>query len=656
MRFVPAAALLIGSAAILLAATAIRAHLLGSSSSPRALDEPRTFDPLSKPLGPHAANAIVIALGLATFLVPVAIVGRALESFDAGLIGFALVAVLLLSLATRARSLEENTQERSIAVPILVIAALYTFLALRYQMHDEHALFGHKSMVEQLRRGLYPIHLTPMPDHEARYHVGFDLLAGALARAFDLGSDLSIDLVTIGLALVISVAAAGIVEDAGEPRAAPFAAIAIHLGAGLAFLLLAGTPGRHPRCLLQYHHPTCGVELFPTPLLNVFQHPVSLGVPLWLALLLVARRVVLGGRERRSRWVFAAAIVALGPAVAIGQVVYAVLGVLSLLATGVWLTLTSERSRRADRASGVLALIAAFGLALALSRAQGGMLAPSSIIEPNVIVRRPVVGFPADVGVLEILRYHTINLGMGFVALPVFLFVFVRRRSFVGLGLLSFAIGGILVAQLFTYSRSWDIVKFPSASAFALTLCFVIVLDGPLVDRGFPVSYVRRTLRAGLLGSGLVAAVFLIFPLRPELRPYELGSFEPDPLVKRSIDALWANGYDAKTLVYAQSNIAQQLAVFGGVSVTTDDYDLQTQGIRGDLLARRRALAERIRATMDPKALEELRVSFVLLSREELDNLGAVARTALEGAGFEVSARTGDGDPRRERVLYRVLR
>ena len=72
------------------------------------------------------------------------------------------------------------------------------------------------------------------------------------------------------------------VSALGATKRAPFAASAIHFGAGLAWLMLAGVPGRHPRCLVQYHHPSCSAELFPTPFLNVFQHPVSAGVPLFL--------------------------------------------------------------------------------------------------------------------------------------------------------------------------------------------------------------------------------------------------------------------------------------------------------------------------------------------------------------------------------------
>ncbi|MBI4821321.1 MAG: hypothetical protein HY791_33995 [Deltaproteobacteria bacterium] len=639
MRLLAAAFLLVGVAATVLAVSQLGRSLLARPD----------------PLGPHAARGVCAAVAVAMYLVPVPLVSRACASFDAGLLAFAATAIAGLALASRLPVRSATVTAPPPRAAILFIAGLYGFLAWRYQIHDEHALFGHKNMVEQLRHGSSPIHLAPMPTEEARYHIGFDLLAGALTRAFDFGSDLSIDLVTVGLALLISLLAAAVVEEMGAPKAAPFAAVAIHLGAGLAFALLAGTAGRHPRCLIQYHHPSCGVELFPTPLLNVFQHPVSAGVPLWLAMTIVAGRTIRS--DRSNRGVYVTMLVALLTSSAIAQFVYAVIGALAIaLAALVCVLLEKSERRRAMVGSGLVA--SALIVSAALARASGGMLAPSLIIDPNAVVRRVQLGFPEGVGLSGILFHHSVNLGIGFVTLPIIAVAILRRRGFVGLSLLGFACGGIVVPHVFMYTRSWDIVKFPSASAFALTLLVVAVLDAPLIARGLPLSLARRALRLSLLGSGVAAAVFLVFPLRGELKLYDTHPFRPDPLVERSIDEIWAAGYSPKRLVLAQSNVAQQLAVFGGLAVAATDYDFEALGVRAAVLSKRRSLIERAKQSLDRATLEELDVQFLVFSEEEIENLGSIAKKRLRSNDpeLELLATLPASAPNRVRHVWRVKR
>ncbi len=618
---------------------------------------------LASELPAYGVGAVAGGLAVGAFVGAVAIVGRAFRDFDAGLAGAAALGVVAWALLRRlpstspAEAPSSGGERLRHGLGLAFVAALYAFVAWKYQMHDEHAIFGHKSMVEQLRRGAYPIYLPPLPHQDARYHYGFDLLAGALARAFGLSSDASIDLVTVGLALLISQAAAAVVSGLGARRAAPFAVVAIHLGAGLAWLLLAGVPGRHPRCLLQYHHPSCGVELFPTPFLNVFQHPVSLGVPLWLVALLLAWRLMEGGVEGRRRLALALGLLALLPGLAVGQLVYFVLSSLALVAAIgaqlLWPPRGAERRAIAGRGA-VLGLVLALGLGLAWLA--GGMLTPSPVTDPNLVVRRAALGFPPGEGPGGVLWHHAVNLGLGFVLLPWFAILALRRRSLGALALLAFAVGGMLVPHGWNYVRSWDIVKFPSASAFALTLLVVAWVDAPLLGPGLLRAWLRRGTRALLLGSGVVAACFVAVPLAPEHKLYDDTPWALDPLVGQTIDWWRSRPYDRQELILAQSNVAPILSVFGGLSVVGGDYDFQALGIRGEILGRQRLLQARARASLDEDALDALGVRWLMYSVEELDNLGPAARARLEAPSGRLSlaASFPDDSPRRTRRIWRL--
>lgn len=626
--------------------------------------------------GALSAPPLAIALAIAAFLTTNGLAGRWAGRFDVGLGAAALSGVLGYLLARRLVPSSIHplpspplAVTARVALATISMGVLYAWLSAKYQMHDEHAIFGHKSMVEELRHGYYPPYPPPLPQIEAQYHYGFDVLAGALARALDLSSDLSIDLVTVFLAVFTSLAAAAIAAEHGARRSAPFAAAAIHLGAGLAVFLLAGEPGRHPRCLVQYHHPSCGVELFPTQLLNMFQHPVSLGVPLLLSLALVAPKITLTSPRGSSGAAGSAAAmcVVLLPGLSLGQGVYYGLGALALLAaTPIWLAAGALGARRGGEgvalgpiaralARVLLTLAAGHGLALLL----GGMFASSEMIEPGLFGRRSVLGFPENTPLLGILWHHTVNLGVGFVLLPVFVVLVLREPAGPAVQLLAFAAGGVLVPHLYGYARSWDIVKFPSAASFALVMLYVLLVDRRLAleDPEPALAWLRRLGRAMVLGTGLAAAAFITWPLEGDLRLYDDGRVSADPQVQRAIDWLHEHGYQKDALVWAQSNVAQELAVFGGISVVGEDTDLYYVGYRTRFFAEQRRWSAEVKATLSRRALEALRVGWIVLSDEELQNLGPSARAQLEAGveGLELAATLEDpGRPERRRRIWRV--
>ena len=622
-------------------------------------------------LPPFGATAVTFGLGIGLFLASCSVVGRFAQSFDAGLLAAAVAGLALWGVSRRGRSerpAAPRVGSRDVAIAVALVQvgvlALYAYLSWQYQMHDEHAVFGHKSMVEQLRRGAYPVYYPSLPGQEARYHYGFDVLAGALARGYGLSADVAIDVVGLGLVLFMGWAAAAVVADEGAERSAPLGVLAIHFGAGLAFLMLAGVDGRHPRCMTQYHHPTCQVELFPTQLLNVFQHPVAVGVPMFLVFVLLAPRLS-GVATRWSRCestlyahrsaLAMVAVVVLG-GLAVGQFVYFALGVLAALAA----LIVSRGLRR----SFVLTMFAVVVLGLGLAALEGGMLAYNPSIDPGLVAVRTVPGFPKGEGPAGILWHHAVNLGLGFLLLPVFVAVSLKRQRPQVTLLTAFAIGGILVAHIFVYTRSWDIVKFPSAASFALSLLYVAVVDDRLRAWAAVASSTRRVLAgwgrrfgaALLMGTGVTAAIFVTFPLDGSLRLYDVGRWRRDRLVGKTIDWWRSRDYASNEVIYAQSNIAKELSIFGGLSVVAQDADLYYMGVDRAVLQRQRTMAARLKMSLEPSALRALSVRWLMFSDEEIRNLGPAARRRLASPPDWLSvAATFEGPtPAKRRRIWRI--
>ena len=66
--------------------------------------------------------------------------------------------------------------------------------------------------------------------------------------------------------------------------------------------------------------------------------------------------------------------------------------------------------------------------------------------------------------------------------------------------------------------------------------------------------------------------------------------------IDRTIAWWRAGDYEPDQVILAQGNVAQQLAVFGGLSVVGSDYDLQALGVRADILRKKHRLGARARA------------------------------------------------------------
>ncbi len=604
--------------------------------------------------------AVALGLWVSTFLVVVAIVARAAGSFDAGLWAAAAVGTAWALASYRwAQPTEGGRADRRtylrFGIALVGLLLLYGYVSYNYQINDEHPVFGHLSMVEQLRRDVYPLYYPSQPMHEARYHYGFDIIAGSLARGYGLDADNAIDLVCLLMVLFMAFGAAAVAADADAVKSAPLAALAIHLGGGLAWLMLVWVPDRHPRCFAQYHHPSCKVELFPTPFLNVFQHPVSVGVPLFLvAVLLLPRSLHWPTVSHRKQYVgLAAGATILLAGTSVGQFVYYALGALAALAAFPVVLWRKGWASLAGPAVLLGVILVSFGLAYFM----GGMLAFNPTIDPSLVTLRAELGFPKETSLFGIGYHHAANLGLGFLLIPVFLVAALRDRRPPVVMLLAFSIGGILVAHLFIYSRSWDIVKFPSAASFALSLLYVLVIDRFLGRCKLPLQWVQRLGAVLILGAGSISALYLVVPLPGKLRLYSPGRWQGNPLVREVIQWMREHDYQSEQVIYALPNVARELSLFGGLSVVAQDSDMYYMGIRLNEMYRVQRLSKRIESMMNGSALRELQVHYIVISDEELPRLGRVARAQLNDTSrFEEVAAFEADKPEQTRRIFRVKR
>lgn len=594
--------------------------------------------------GPWAPLALAGAWAWGSILITVALVGRLSGLFLVGL-GAAVLVAALTAVLLRGRAYPHLRFERVDAPAWLALFATWAVharIAGLYQLHDEHALFGHKTILAQLRRGHFPPWFPPFPSHEASYHAGFDVLAAALGElGFEV--DLALDGATMLLVGFASLGAAALASEWGGRARAYRGILAVHLSAGLAWLVLAGTAA-HPRCLVQFHHPSCGVHLFPPPLFNLHQHPMAAGLGLFLALVLV-----LEGRPNRRFAAHELAFLVLGlGALGYAQVVFHVLLALSLLGLAVFLAV-SGRGRDAS----ILVGIAVAGHLVA--RAAGGLLLSHPEVDPTLLGWRPVAGWPEGASFAPTLRALWANLGLGGLAAGAGLAVGLSRRrpSWIVLGLTGMA--GVLVPQFFVYARSWDIQKFSTAAAYGLGLLTLAGLGPALASRGSWGRSVDRLFFPLVLGGGSLAAAFTTVPLAGELRLYEPTDRQVDPLVAEVIEFLHDRGAD-RELVLARSNVAEELASYGGLSLLAADGQFYTMGIRRFWDIRRDVAA--LERDLAPALLEKWNIRWIVYSNEELDALGPVARVRLEQAPeLERVLTVRDGQDHRDRHvwLYRPL-
>jgi hypothetical protein len=276
------------------------------------------------------------------------------------------------------------------------------------------------------------------------------------------------------------------------------------------------------------------------------------------------------------------------------------------------------------------------------------MLTRSALIEPGLI------GFGPHVHGL--LKFLFESLGVGLLLAPVFAAAALKSRSPIVVFLVAFAIGGILAVSLFHYRASGDMRKFPAASAYALSMLYVLVVDRALIEAPRAWRMVNHAGRMLLVLGGALTAAFLALPMKGAWEPYPgiHGAHPIAPDIQRAVGWLLEHGYEKHQIIYTASANVTDLAR-SGLSVSGEDWGIRTYGVKRSLFEHQHALLDVIGSSMSRDALRELGVSWILLSDEEMNALGPDAQRALkEDPNLILTARLQSEEPVRTRRIWSV--
>jgi hypothetical protein len=475
------------------------------------------------------------------------------------------------------------------AVAVLLGPVLYT------SKHDECLITGHVSIPAEMQNGIYPPRHLTFPRYELRYHYGVDLAAAAVSAVLGrLDVALTVHLLAL-LLWAYSFCLYWLVGERliGGRLAGPVTATCVLFAGGAPYFC-------HVTTTLDYFTSMCrrgGVWIVPPMASNFLQHPWSLGLPVFAALLLVwthrdgrspaspepgrnlsdGRRQVSGFAgawskpEGDGRWGWLL-LGLLACVLSLAQAVLFVCAVPSLVADA---SLRDRRvSPRALLQSGAWA-----AAVFVVARLLHGFFAPSAEPSQGRLEWHP---FWLDASASDWALWHLEGLGA---LLPLGIAgLFVLRRQRVLLGLLAF--GGLVVRDAFRYTPSWNIVKFAMVSQLALAILTAACVTAALA---------RPRLRvAGAVGLVASTAFGLAWPLSiAATHPptIEAGQCLPAPLTgaDAAAVALLRRRVSAGEAVF-RSERADAYAMRAGLPQQTWDWGTQGFGFSDGLYQERRAL------------------------------------------------------------------
>lgn len=431
---------------------------------------------------------LVPVLAAALWIVAVGLAARWTASFEMGLwIGMPALAVLSLAFRRRGPSPDVETPRPSPSRWMLASALLTVIpiavMAFGADFYDEEVPNGHLSILGQIANGEFPPSNVYFPDLPLRYHYGFDLVAAAGTALGHLPIPRAIDVTTVAC-WILAWCLAWLLGDRLAGRGTGgWTALGALLGGGalpLVALFSDAARGSFVERVADSAVKVAGVNLNPPVVSYFFQKPFAMGIPLALAVLLVAREPA--ERWGRRRHLLLAVLLA---ALSLVQAVL----FLGLLAT---LLVTELRERRfafAAFAAGTLATAVALGGLLFTPLAEGAEMG----------LRFQLWILHASPG--EVLLWHAASLGA---LLPVgawgFFLVPRRHRLFTAL----FVGGNLAVPLLVTYEQTWDIVKFVTVAALALGFLAGLVLAQLSARRSFGARLGLAALLVAVTAGGVI--------------------------------------------------------------------------------------------------------------------------------------------------------
>ena len=322
--------------------------------------------------------------------------------------------------------------------------------------HDETPYGTHFARIAHLQNGIYPPRYLYEPSLLQRYHHAFDLAGAIVTGLLRVRVDHAVDLLTLAFWPCMFLLLWRLGEHVGGKRAGAAVALTVCFAGG--WPALAWYWSKCGSCFIN--------ELWLSPpfISNFFQHPWSIGVPVFC--LVVLQRAALPQIVEQNPGL--GCLVCSLTLLSLSQVALFIPTVMALGLAELWnLVLYRDRLARS--------VIVSLGLSLLSAKLMGGFFASGpyppvgGIFDTGLMVR----DFSTLDAVLRQVQWNLASFGV----LPLFgivgLLCAKNQKAF----LIMLAALTLLIANLMRYKYSFDIVKFSGVSSIILALGSGIVLS-----------------------------------------------------------------------------------------------------------------------------------------------------------------------------------
>jgi len=491
-------------------------------------------------------------------------------------------------------------------IALLLAIAAIAGPEVRWSEHDECLVTGHVSLPLEIQNGIYPPRYSSFPQFEVRYHYAVDLAAAVASTLLGrLPMQPTVHLLAVALwgysFLLLWTLGESLI---GGAWAGPITGFGVLLAGGAPYFCRGLKP------LSLYLISDCGpggTWITPPLISNFLQHPWSLGIPIFVIILLLLPFL---HTEAGNPWWWATFSLLFAMLSLSQAVLFACL--LPTVVVAAWVA-GDRKLRRL-----VVLLVWAAGI-LVTARLMHGFFAPGLEPKAGSIEFQP---FWRETTLRGWLSWNWDAMGLmlpfgiaGFFLLP-------RTASRWVLAIL--AAGGLLARNLLKYSHSWDIVKFSMVSQIALALLSAALIVRALQQRGTRLLGVAGLLLCTFFGIGWSAALAFDMP-----SVWFCRDLTPLPTVPDQAAIAFLRNQVREGEGVFTTQFPDAYAIYGGLGTPSWDWGIASFGFSPELFALRKELVEHPPSEPGPYLKQSFRWIVVRDSepRQEAD----VARWAREG-------------------------
>jgi hypothetical protein len=477
---------------------------------------------------------------------------------------------------------------------VMVTTILVALIAIKFDFQDQMRSQGHPAVVESILRGNFPPQLQLFPNIPLKYHFGGDLLASIFGYVIRLSGINSLNLLQIFGWVAAILCLYTLAREIGMSRSLALLALQwVMLGAGWVYLLRPWLD--IPINDIGYNWPD-NYTVFkryinPGMTSNFFQTPYSLGLSIFFTYLTLFFRWL---QTKKSKLIVLTAVV-----LGILSCVHVSLFLTSLISSFICIFILIFYYFRQWKIIGLeLLMLGGIGFFLALKF--GGFFVASDTYSKGLTIFQWPLGFlryalpgGGPINWKQSLLWYLCTFGsILLVALPVAIFGFRRFfkwKDLQALFFLTFGATCYFIPQFFHYALTWDIIKWFTGFAIAVSLLTLYLLSFPFRRRAWVLALIICFIFLDtvpgmrfLKGLGITQAK----DLQGNEKKWLLAKIPPPtPAMIFFIQHLKSGSWNETLL--GPKVFAESLARYTGQSVAYIDYNTPAFGVRQDILTQR---------------------------------------------------------------------